>query len=182
MDKVQIMGTLDIRAAAFDKVVDLRQASVGVLRDGRDDWPKQLRLDDFTYEAWDEAGGKFAERKSAWFIDWIERSEGHHPKAYEQCAGVLEAAGYDAMANDIRFACEKKRLELVPGFPLRRVRFALEGLLTRLGYKLWLAFLWSIALVVVGSIMFACTGQATGQAIQNGCTPSNTALTASCLW
>ncbi|MBT5537307.1 hypothetical protein HOK31_29870, partial [Candidatus Poribacteria bacterium] len=99
MIRIDAKDVLDIRSASFGGVLDLRLATVGVLRDAADAWPEELRLEGFTYATWDESIGKLAPRKAKWFVDWIRRSEGYHPKTYDQCASVLQAAGYDRMAN-----------------------------------------------------------------------------------
>ena len=88
----------------------LQDATVGLLSDNRDSWPKSLKreLDGFKYSRLGEIGKDDNRapfnRSADWFIQWLAQDASHTPQPYVQLARVMEASGQVGMANDIRFA------------------------------------------------------------------------------
>jgi hypothetical protein len=131
-------------------------------------------------------------RETEWFVNWIGDSEKcppettdqptaplqvpgkkplnlprrYYPKTYEQCASVLQGAGYDKMAGDIRLAAEQRRFEETPLLSWLKAGLFLEKWATGFGYRIRFAFGWALLLVAVGSVVFLCTGQAELEAHQ----------------
>lgn len=86
--------------------VDLRNASVGVLRDEPKVWPKhRTLLDDFTYGSlWNLGKWPVKDR-----LDWLYVRGSYSAQTYEQLATVYRAAGREDFARKVLYRAQKKR-------------------------------------------------------------------------
>jgi len=110
--------------------IDLRSASIGLLRDDLMKWPApgMLWLDGFTYSGIDQST-EVQDR-----IEWIERSQPYKPQPYEQLASWYQNAGNDVDARRVRIEKEKARNVTIPGW-WRKTLHTAWGLLTSYGYR-----------------------------------------------
>jgi hypothetical protein len=133
--------------------LDLRHASVGVIGDDEQSWPRKgnLLLDGFVYEKIGEGPTDAGKR-----LQWLARQpDGFVPQPYRQLAKVLREAGDDAGARDVLIAMENARLRHgTLSFTQRVVAWILR-LTVGYGYKP-LRALWYIAFfVLLGTMLFS---------------------------
>jgi sRNA-binding regulator protein Hfq len=147
---------LDLKAMGpGDMELDLRFATVSVLMDEKDSWPKtgKLDLDGFTYEK--IANGspvKGSER-----LDWIQRQnlkESFSPQPYEQAAYVLRASGYEQAATEVLIG---KQEDLRQYGNLSRIGWFWNWFLGHTiahGYKPHYALYWATGFIAAGTTLF----------------------------
>jgi sRNA-binding regulator protein Hfq len=110
-----IEGGLAMDATTWenDAVLDLRQATIGILYDDNN-WPKKgnFHLDGFRYEAIHDGSPLNARDR----LEWLDRQpdDQFHPQPYEQLAKVLKQAGHEEAAREIQIAKNDKMRQMQP--------------------------------------------------------------------
>jgi hypothetical protein len=140
---------LSLRTAeAIDGVVDLRHASIGVLRDDPDRWPEQLSLDGMTYQALDP---RLPARQR---LRWLARDpRGVQPQPYEQLAAHYTAIGQPAQARSVLYARERSQRRALPR--PARAWSTVQDVAVGYGYQPWRALVWLAVLLAAGTVTFA---------------------------
>lgn len=150
---------LDLRAAdieelilrptqAPDGIVDLTNTSVGVFYDDQATWPIAFRLRGFTYDTLQNDRISVRDR-----IHWLARHiDGYTPQVYDQLSAAYRRAG-DAQAAR-RVGIRKQWRRRSPFNPLNWLLYATVGY----GYRTWLAAVWLVILLLVGSRAFTIAG------------------------
>ena len=137
----------------IEGVVDLRHARVDLLRDDPKTWPRQLRLDSLSYGALADSPS-IKDR-----LSWLARDpDGYRPQPYEQLAATYRAKGHDEHARTVLVESQNRRRRrrkgwreewrYWPGRAWGRLLWATVGY----GYRPWLALIWLVVLVVLGSL------------------------------
>ena len=136
-------------------------------------WPDCLdrKLEGFAYtrlgglEHEDQEGDPPYARGSDWFIHWLAADRSFSPQPYWQLARVLEEAGHENMAGDVRYAGrERERSEL--GL-LEPRWWGLSALWATIGYGYgWRVFLtplaWIIFFTGLGTVILRVYGKHSG--------------------
>jgi hypothetical protein len=142
-----------LTAEPIEGVVDLRHARVDLLRDDAETWPRQLQLDSLSY-------GALADTPSLKDrLSWLARDpDGYRPQPYEQLAATYRAKGHDEHARTVLVESQNRRRRrregwregwrYWPGRAWGRLLWATVGY----GYRPWLALIWLVVLVVLGSL------------------------------
>ena len=154
----------------------LRNTSVGALQDTTGIWPDHLEreFEGFTY---DRLGGfgaseqeKPNERGSSWFIKWLEKDGSYSPQPYRHLAGVLRAAGYEDMADDILVASRDR--ELGESNPLQFKWWRLWMLNIFIGYgygwRIFWALAWVAGLAVLGAAILRIAKESNRRSMKLG--------------
>lgn len=139
--------------------VDLRGAQVSFLHESEHSWPGVVELDGFVYGSIEtfEAGRRreTVGRREAVVrrLDWIRRSPDYSPQPYEQLASWYRKVGHDDDARRVLLAKQRhRRRTLRPaGRGWGHVLDATVGY----GYRPWLAGVWLLALILLGTLVFA---------------------------
>jgi hypothetical protein len=128
--------------------LDLRHAFVEVLRDDPAGWPRDARLDGFTYTT------LVSLLPAASRLGWLARDpDGYHPQPYEHLAAAYRAMGDDADARTILLAKHRTRRRTLSA-PLRAWGH-IQDWMVGYGYRPQRAALWLSALLIAGAIAFA---------------------------
>jgi hypothetical protein len=131
-------------------LVDLRHASVGVLRDEPGTWPDQLSLEGLAYQALEP---RLPARQR---LRWLTRDpRGHQPQPYEQLAAHYNAIGQPAQAVGVLYARERSQRRALP--PPARAWSRLQDLAVGYGYRPWRALVWLAVLLAAGTAVFAAS-------------------------
>ena len=147
--------------------LNLTNARVGSLADQEASWPEKggLRLDGFVYDRI-TAGPTDAEAPTdtrvpidatarlRWLRlqpDWL----GFRPQPYEQLIAVLRRMGHEHQVAKVAIAKQKDLYERGDLGRWGKVRSWFLYLVVDYGYRAWLAFIWLLVLVVVGSCVFS---------------------------
>ena len=148
-------------AEPADGLVDLRHASIAVLRDDPAAWPGQLSLEGLTYDALEP---RLPARQR---LRWLARDpRGHQPQPYEQLAAHYNAIGQPAQAVSVLYARERSQRRALA--PVARGWSRLQDLAVGYGYQPWRALVWLAVLLGAGSAVFAL---APPPALQAGVAP-----------
>ncbi|MYW03943.1 oxidoreductase [Streptomyces sp. SID3343] len=142
---------LALSAPALGRIV-LNGASVGILTDTPHTWPPRgnLEIAELTYTTRRAASPATVSDR----IDWVERGTADYaPQPYDQLAGVYRAAGEDEDARSVLLAKQRRRRDTlgVPG----RLWGHVQDVAIGYGYRPARALGWLIALVAVGTAVFA---------------------------
>ena len=170
MDSATVKGHFIIERASFENsafenlaIISLRHTNVGTLQDDKYVWPNSLNLDGFTYERLGGPDGSDQadpfERGSGWFEKWLEKNEPYSRQPYRHLASVLQAAGHEDMADDILVASRDREWEESSMSEGKWWRLALLKYFIGYGYGNgnFLALIWALALVAVGTFVLHCT-------------------------
>ena len=135
-------------AVLIDGAVDLRDATIGVLRDDPATWPGRLLLDGLTYQALEPlltAGQR---------LRWITRDpNGYQPQPYEQLAAYYNALGQPAEGRDVLYARERVQRQ---GKGLAAKAWSvLQDITVGYGYRPRRALGWFGFLLATGSAVFS---------------------------
>lgn len=134
-------------AEAIEGVVNLAHSRFQTLHDDPDTWPEKLRLNGLTYERL--RGGGVARR-----IGWVSRDPGgFRPQPYEQLAAWYLRDGNDGLARRTQLAKLRARRRTLA--PSGRAWGRLLDITVGYGYRPWLAALWFVLLLVVGTVVFS---------------------------
>jgi hypothetical protein len=127
--------------------VTLGHSRIDVILDRSDVWPEQLRLNGLVYESL--RGGPESGR-----LDWISRDpQGFHPQPYEQLAAWLRRIGRDDLARRCQLAKQRARRRHLG--PISRVWGVLLDWTVGYGYRPWIAAVWLVLLVALGTSVFS---------------------------
>jgi len=153
----QIAGYLVWNAAGNPQqaTIDLRSARVGTLWMDRASWPApgKLHLHGLTYDEMDERAAVDSAARIAWLQ--LQPPTPFRPQPYEQLATVLRRDGYADDAKQILYAKEVDRARLTRLSWSEWPWYRLFGPLIGYGYKPWRAFWLSLAVVILGTVLFA---------------------------
>ena len=131
----------------IDGIVDLRHATVEVLRDDPAGWPGAAYLDGFTYTT------LVSPITATDRLQLLERDpDGYHPQPCEQLAAVYRSMGNDADARTILLAKQRARRQTISA-PLRAWGL-IQDWMVGYGYLPLRAALWLGALLLIGSVAF----------------------------
>jgi hypothetical protein len=147
-----VVEVLDLRTAgAATGVVDLRHSRCNVLRDAEETWPAAIALDGLVYDAIDTSGRGL---RVASRLNWLRRErDGYRPQPYEQLAALYRRLGADPEAR--RVLLDKQRRRRRDARPLSRLFGHVLDWTVGYGYRPWLAALWLIVMLGVGSLVFS---------------------------
>jgi len=145
---------LDIGAASIQTLrmpqerplgtVDFTNAKVGVLIDDQESWPTVLCLRGFTY---DSLSNQDVDTRAR--LQWLRLHPGRFtPQLYDQLAAVYRSTGDDIAARKVAVAKQWHRRRAFN--PLNWLWYATVGY----GYRTWLAGIWLVALVGLGTWVF----------------------------
>jgi hypothetical protein len=153
-----VNGQLFMVSAALQGILDLGAAKTSSYYDNPEFWPEKLRLDGFVYNAIEGATAK--ER-----LEWLRRNEsGYLPQIYDQLAAVYRRTGQDDDARLILIAKQRRRFAQ-RNLVWRVGGYVLDGLVGY-GYRTWLAGLWLIGFLILGTWLF-------GSVYRGDLTPAN---------
>jgi hypothetical protein len=142
------MPELVLRPKAVTGVVNLQHATISILRDDDKAWPGQLQLDGLTYSALDP---QLPARDR---LKWLACDpRGHFASPYEQLAAVYRSHGHDADARTVQLAKYRRRRPALPWYARSWGR--LQDLTVGYGYRPTRAAAWLLALLVLGTAVFA---------------------------
>lgn len=138
--------------------VDLRSARIGTLWFGRESWPQpgKLLLHGLTYDTLDNPSALTAEM----WVEWLrlQPTRPFRPQPYEQLAAVLRSTGQDVDAKDVLYFKEIDRSRHSELSWSQVPWYRIFGPLIGYGYKPWRAFWVSVAIVVLGAVLFGIGG------------------------
>ncbi|MGH1480593.1 MAG: hypothetical protein ACRBM6_17985 [Geminicoccales bacterium] len=145
----------------------LRNTRADAVHDTTDAWPGKIELDGFVYNGFGgldaDATHDLGNRRSPWFIAWLEKDAPHTPQPYRQCANVLQAMGHPAIADDVLYAGrERERTELKRNNE-DLMALGLWFLKATIGYghgasRYFRALYWVASLTVLGVVVLMATG------------------------
>jgi hypothetical protein len=134
--------------ASIDGEVDLRKATIGLIRDDPAAWPHRLRLNGLAYQALEPllpAGRRLL---------WLSRDpDGYQPQPYEQLAAHYNTLGQPARGRDVLYA--KERLQRRGKGLAARVWSLLQDITVGYGYRPRRALAWIGLLLAIGSLVFS---------------------------
>ena len=141
-------------------ILDLRSAKVGTFWDEEKSWPKigNLFLNGFVYDEIQHSAPTDAKSR----INWLKRQPASQflPQPYEQLAGVLRKMGHENEANKVMI---EKNDDIAHRFaffqPGRWLQFFFK-LFVGYGYRPWRAFGWSLAVIIIGTLLFSSGNRA----------------------
>ena len=156
--RASVSGPLRLESAVLEGILDLTAAKTSSYQDNQESWPQTLRLDGFVYDAIEGAPAK--ER-----LQWLRRNEkGYSPQIYDQLASVYRRTGHDEDARRVLIA--KQRRRSAEGNRVGKIWGWLLYLTVGYGYRTWLAALWLIGLLILGTWLF-------GSVYRGELTPTN---------
>ena len=162
LQRVRAGTRLELTPKTVKGVVDLTDTKVATLCDSKESWPKQLRLDGFSYLRIEKDYGKndpsSAEREISAKdrCDWVARhveangEPGFAPRAYEQLIATYRATGDDSAARTVAIARDRHRHKLLtkqsssPPVWGRRAGSRFLAMTVRYGHQPWLAAIWLV--------------------------------------
>ena len=159
-------------AQPIEGIVDLGFAHLSVLCDSPTTWPADIRLDGLSYNSLVtiRGTGRHPDAVKGFPSDladtsakispvrerlaWLRRnSTGYRPQPYEQLASFYRSVGHDDQAR--RVLLEKHRARRTTQHIGGKIWGYLQDWSVGYGYRPWLAAFWLIALIALGSIVFA---------------------------
>ena len=145
----------------------LRNAKADAVHDSPNAWPKDLELDGFVYHRFGglaaEADDNLGNRRSPWFVAWLQKDEPHTPHPYRQCAKVMDDMGHPEIADDVLYAGrERDRDEMLRSRDFLPA-LGLWFLKATIGYghgaaRYFRTLYWVLGLTVTGVLMLMGTG------------------------
>ncbi|MFD4527435.1 oxidoreductase [Streptomyces sp. NPDC058470] len=139
--------------------VDLRGAQVSYLYEGEHSWPAVVELDGFVYGSIKMVeGGRRREAVGrpegvVRRVGWVRRSPGYSPQPYEQLASCYRKVGHDDDARRVLLAKQRHRRRT--SGPAGRAWGHVLDATVGYGYRPWLAGVWLLALILLGTLVFA---------------------------
>jgi hypothetical protein len=145
------------------KCLSLVNTKCAVLDDDETSWPEQevLKLHGFEYNS------LTGNASTAWDVRkrWLEKQLPQHlrtefrPQPYVHLATVLRRMGYERDARKISIARQRRVSNAGTAGRLRRLPRRLGGFALDVtcghGYRPWLALVWIVGVIGVGSVLFA---------------------------
>jgi hypothetical protein len=136
--------TLHLPQARPNGNIDLTNAKVGVLVDDEESWPTVLYLRGFVYESLENRGISTRAR-----LRWLKLHPGRFtPQLYDQLAETYRRDGNESAARTVAVAKQWRRRRAFN--PLNWLWYSTVGY----GYRTWLAGIWLVALVGLGTWIF----------------------------
>jgi hypothetical protein len=158
LEGATVSGPLLMKPALLEGTLNLTAAKTSGYHDTPARWPRKIRLAGFVYDAIEGASAK--ER-----LDWLRRNEyGYSPQIYEQLAAVYRHSGHDEDARRVLIAKQRRRSS--EGNFADKMWGLLLDSMVGYGYRTWLAGLWLVGLLVLGTYLF-------GYVYQSDLTPAN---------
>ncbi|MCX5008852.1 membrane-associated oxidoreductase [Streptomyces sp. NBC_00638] len=138
---------VDLRMAHRPQgIVDLRHAVLGIIRDGRESWPDELKLDGLRYD-------RFENPLPGQRIRWLLRDgSGYAPQPFEQLVLAYRSLGHEDEARTVSLLKERLRRRTLPR--PAQVWGVIQDITVGYGYRPMRAALWLLALLVLGSVVF----------------------------
>ncbi len=137
-----------------DSSLDLRSAHIGTLWFGKESWPPpgKLLLHGLTFVTLDDQNALSPET----WIEWLrlQPAKPFRPQPYEQLAAVLRTSGQDNEAKEVLYKKEIDRAQRGDLSWAQVPWYRIFGPLIGYGYKPWRAFWLSIAVVLLGAVLF----------------------------
>ena len=131
-----------------DGLVDLSHAKVGTLHDDPATWPDRLDLRGLTYTTLTNEHTSVRQR-----LNWLGRQPGGYvPQPYDQLAAAYRQAGQEDAARLVAIHKQYRRRRTLN--PAGRLVNWLLYLTVGYGYRTWLAALWLLALLALGTVVF----------------------------
>ncbi|HEX6153768.1 MAG TPA: hypothetical protein VFZ19_09635 [Solirubrobacterales bacterium] len=135
--------------------IDLRHASVRTLWDepgNEAEGLTSLRLEGFQYEIL--AVPRTAQQR----LGWIEHSQGkgYYPGVYAELASAFRRIGHRGDARQVEIEGARRSIQQLPQWRPRWLWNKLLWITTGSGYRNWLAGLWLLVLLAIGSLAFWC--------------------------
>ncbi|WP_416963999.1 hypothetical protein [Streptomyces sp. Agncl-13] len=142
-------GEMDLRMARRPQgLVDLRHAVLGSILDAEQSWPEELKLDGLRYDRFETP---LPPRQRA---RWLLRdSSGYAPQPFEQLALAYRTLGHEDDARTVSLLKERRRRTALPWYA--RIWGAVQDITVGYGYRPMRAGLWLLALLALGSAVFA---------------------------
>lgn len=129
--------------------VDLSFARVTHFSDDQKTWPTKLRMREFNYETLENDSVNVRSR-----LAWLELHDGGYvPGIYDQLAIAYRHAGRVEAGRIVSIAKQKRRRRELTLFG--KAWNLLLYVTVGYGYRTWLAGLWLLGLLTVGSVVFA---------------------------
>jgi hypothetical protein len=159
-------------AAPIEGIVDLGYARLSVLCDDPTTWPADIRLDGLTYDSLVTIRGTTRQNETATGLPsdlaettaeilpagerlaWLRHSSvGYRPQPYEQLASFYRNVGHDDQARKVLL--EKQRVRRTTQNIGGKIWGHLQDWSVGYGYRPWQAAFWLVALIALGSVVFA---------------------------
>jgi hypothetical protein len=128
--------------------INLAYSRIGVLFDRKDSYPGHVHLNGATYESL-RGPAVLADR-----LSWVCRDpDGYRPQPYEQLSAYYRRIGHEAEARRVLLAKQRARRRTLklPG----RLWGRLLDIVVGYGYRPWLAGLWVMLLLAMGTAVFS---------------------------
>ena len=136
--------TLRLPRQRPDGEIDLTNAKVGILADDPGSWPAVLHLRGFSYDSFENQNVSTHVR-----LKWLKRHPGRFtPQVYDQLAAAYQRAGDEPAARKVAVAKQWHRRRAFN--PLNLLWYITVGY----GYRTWLAGIWLVGLVALGTWIF----------------------------
>jgi len=135
-----------IESAVLQGILDLTAATTSSYHDNKASCPQKLRLDGFVYDAIE---GSSAKERLKWLL---QNESSYSPQIYEQLASVYHASGRDEDARLILI--NKQRRRFAQGHLAGKMWGFLLDCTVGYGYRTWLAAVWLVALLALGTVLF----------------------------
>ncbi|MFD8395941.1 hypothetical protein ACFV2N_43815 [Streptomyces sp. NPDC059680] len=133
---------------APDGLVDLTHAGIGTLHDDPATWPTHLDLRGLTYQTLTNDHVPVRARPG-----WLQRQQqGYALQPYDQLAAAHRQAGQEDAARLVAIHKQRRRRHTLN--PAGRLLDWLLYLTVGYGYRTWLAALWLLALLALGTAVF----------------------------
>jgi hypothetical protein len=152
-----VLGTLTIRDVneADELILDLQHAKAEMFWDDEGSWPKagNLFLDGFRYDRLFKDAPFEADKRKKWLS--LQPRDRFRPQPYEQLAAVLRQMGHE---RDARLVTIEKNHERASFTRFRHQSwwwYNVFGKLIGYGYRPGRAFCLSLAMILLGTILFA---------------------------
>ena len=144
-------GGIRLTPKSINGLVDLELAQIRMLQDKIAVWPDQVRLDGLTYEHLRAVQGRDDVTAR---LAWLQRGGGlYRPQPYEQLAAFYRRIGHDHDARRVLLAKERARRASLR--PFAKSWAYLLDVTVGHGYRPWLAGIWLVVLLGIGTIVFA---------------------------
>ena len=144
-------GELRLTPRTINGSADLELAQVKILRDKAAAWPAQLQLDGLTYEHLNTVEGQDDVTNR---LAWLQRDDGQYrPQPYEQLAAFYRRIGHDHDARRVLLAKQRARRTTLRAHT-KAWAYLLDATVGH-GYRPWLAGIWLLVLLGVGTAVFA---------------------------
>jgi hypothetical protein len=128
-------------------LVDLRHATLGVIRDTWQSWPDELRLDGLRYDRFETP---LSPRER---VPWLLRdSSGYAAQPFEELALAYRSLGHEDEARTVSLIKERVRRKALPWYA--RSWGVVQDITVGYGYRPMRAGLWLLGLLVLGSAVF----------------------------